>query len=97
MIFQTGFRNGGYFFCTVKDILNLDKNCPIFKPMEVGNHNLKFSNDANDLMKTLTNKIAQLDLSNKASSSNRMSVNMIEEITPENVEQIQAMFEENNP
>ncbi|KAL6342400.1 hypothetical protein AAG906_009073 [Vitis piasezkii] len=42
-------------------------------------------------------KIAQLDLSNKASSSNTKSINVIEEITPENVDEIQAMFEEKDP
>ena len=36
---------------------NLDTNCPIFRPAEIGNHKLKFSNDSNDLMQTLTNKI----------------------------------------
>ena len=48
-------------------------------------------------MQTLTNKISQLDFSNRSSTSNTKSVNMIEEITPKNVEQIQAIFEEKNP
>ena len=39
-------------------------------------------------MQTLTNKIAQLDLSNRVSTSNTKSVNMIEKINPKNVEQI---------
>ena len=39
-------------------------------------------------MQTLTNKSAQLDLSNRVLTSNTKSVNMIEEINPENVEQI---------
>ena len=65
--------------------------------MEVGNHKLKFSNDQQDLLQTLTSKIAQLDLSNKASSSNTKSLNVIEEITPENVDEIQAMFEDKDP
>ena len=76
---------------------NLDKNCPIFKPVEVGNHKLKFSNDLNDLMQTLTDEISQLELSNRVSTSNTKSINMIEEINPENVEQIQAIFEEKDP
>ena len=37
-------------------------------------------------MQTLTNKISQLDFSNRSSTSNTKSVNMIEEITPKNVE-----------
>ena len=75
---------------------NLDKNYPIFKPTEVGKHKLKCSNDPNELIQTLTNKIAQLDLLNKASTSNSNTkfVNVIEEITLENVDQIQAIFEE---
>ena len=76
---------------------NLDKNCPIFKPAEVGNHKLKFSNHQQDLLQTLTSKIAQLDLSNKASSSNTKSINVIEEITPENVDEIHTLFEDKDP
>ena len=37
-------------------------------------------------MQTLTNKISQLDFSNRSSTSNTKSVNMTEEITPKNVE-----------
>ena len=48
-------------------------------------------------MQTLTNKISQLDFSNRSSTSNTKSINMTEEITPKNVEQIQAIFEEKNP
>ena len=65
--------------------------------MEVGNHKLKFSNDSNDLMQTLTDEISQLELSNRVSTSNTKSINMIEEINPENVEQIQTIFEEKDP
>ena len=56
---------------------HLDKNRPIFKPVEVGNQTLKFSNNSNDLIETLTKKIEQLDLSNKASTSNTKFVNVI--------------------
>ena len=36
---------------------NLDKNHPIFKPVEVGNMTLDLSNNNNDLIQTLTKKI----------------------------------------
>ena len=49
------------------------------------------------MIQTLTKKIEQFDLSNKASTSNTKSVNVITEITPKNVNQIQTMFEEQDP
>ena len=36
---------------------HLDKNHPIFKPVEVGNMTLDLSNNNNDLIQTLTKKI----------------------------------------
>ena len=73
---------------------NLDKNRQIFKPAEVGNQTLKLSNNNNnDLIQILTKKIEQLDLSNKASTSNTKFVNVITKIISENVDQIQNMFE----
>ena len=45
--------------------------------MEVGNQTLKFSNNSNDLIQTLTKKIEQLDLSNMTSTSNTKFVNVI--------------------
>ena len=75
---------------------NLDKNRPIFKPMEVGNKTLKLSNN-NDLIKTLTKRIEQLDLTHKLSTSNTKSINVITEVSPSNVDKIRAIFEEQNP
>ena len=75
---------------------SLDKNRPIFKPAEVGNKTLKLSNN-DDLIKTLTKRIEQLDLTNKPLTSNTKFVKMIIEITPTNVDQIKAIFEEQYP
>ena len=75
---------------------NLDKNRPIFKPMEVGNKTLKLSNN-NDLIKTLTKRIEQLDLTHKPSTSNTKSINVITEVSPSNVDKIRAIFEEQDP
>ena len=51
---------------------NLDKNRSIFKPIEVGNKIVKFSNN-DDLIKCLTKRIEQLDLVQKPSTSNTKS------------------------
>lgn len=49
------------------------------------------------MVEILTKKIEQLDLLNKASISNTKPVNIITKITPENINQIQIMFEEQDP
>ena len=64
---------------------SLDKNRLIFKLAEVRNKTLKLSNN-DDLIKTRTKRIEQLDLTNKPLTSNTKSVNMIIEITPANVD-----------
>ena len=73
---------------------NLDKNRPIFKSTEVVNKTLKLSNN-DDLIKYLTKRIEQLDLTQKPSTSNIKSINVITE-TP-NIDQIKTIFEEQDP
>ena len=75
---------------------NLNKNRPIFKPTEVGKETIKLSNSSiEELIKCLTKRIEQLDISLKPSTSNAKSVNVITKTS--NMDQIRSTFEEQNP
>ena len=72
---------------------NLAKNCPIFKPIEVGKETIKLLNNLNgELIKCLTKRIEHLNITLKPSISNTKSVNVISQTW--NIDQIRSTFEE---
>ena len=69
----------------------------IFKLAEVGSEPIKFSKSNNELINRLTNRLEQLDLSFKPSSTNTKVVNVITETSNLNIDRLKSIFKDQDP